>query len=233
MRVVEGPGAVQARGAVHVAVVAGGGPLSPQAVEAVIPGSYIVAADSGLDHAVASGLLPDVLVGDLDSISAAGRMWAYEHAAEIEEHEPDKDSTDTELAIARALQVLEISDLLLLSGSVGADERLDHFLGVLLALGNPSLAGLDSVRAVIASTQFRIVHPGHTITLDVEPGQQFSLLALHGPCTGVTVSGARWPLENATLTSSEARGLSNEASDTPATKSEVSVQTGVVTVVIP
>ncbi len=217
----------------QVVVVAGGGPLSPQAIDAIDDGAFIVAADSGLDHAVAAGLSPDVLVGDLDSISAAGRMWAYEHAAEIEEHGLDKDLTDTELAIARALQVPEVCDLVLLSGSASPDERLDHFLGIILALGHPSLAALDSVEAVIATTQFRILHAGHSVALDVEPGQQFSLLALHGACGGVTVSGARWPLENATLSASEARGLSNEASVAPDATTKVSVQTGVLTVVIP
>ncbi len=218
----------------QIVVVAGGGSLSPRAVEAVHDDSFVVAADSGLDHAVAGGLLPDVLVGDLDSISAAGRMWAYQHGAEIQEHEPDKDLTDTELAIARALQVPAASDLLLLCGSVSAsDERLDHLLGILLALGHPSLAALDSVRAVIGSTEFRVLQAGASAALDLEPGQQFSLLALHGACTGVNVVGARWPLANATLTASEARGLSNEASLTPENKTEVSVQTGVLTVVIP
>ncbi len=214
----------------QVVVVAGGGPLSPSAIEAVPHGSFIIAADSGLDHAVAAGLTPNVLVGDLDSISAAGRMWAYEHAATIEEHAPDKDLTDTELAIARALQVSEVTDVVLLSGSAAPEERLDHLFGIVLALGHPSLAALDSLSAVIGTTGFRMLHAGRTAIINLEPGQQFSLLALHGPCTGVDVSGARWPLVDATLTSTEARGLSNEASGTT---TQVSVKTGVVTVVIP
>jgi thiamine pyrophosphokinase len=65
--------------------------------------------------------------------------------------------------------------------------------------------------------------------LDAEPGQTFSLLALHGPCAGVTVSGARWPLTNAALTGTEARGVSNEATE----RTEVHVTSGVLTVVIP
>ena len=217
----------------QVVVVVGGGPLSPQAVDALDDGSFIVAADSGLDHAVAADLSPDVLVGDLDSISAAGRMWAYEHAAEIEEHALDKDLTDTELAIARALQVPDVHDLLLLSGSTAPDERLDHLLGIILALGHPSLARLDSVRAFIGTTLFQVLHADRTVTLELDHGQQFSLLALHGACDGVTVSGARWPLANTRLSATEARGLSNEAGVTPGAKTEVSVQTGVLTVVIP
>jgi thiamine pyrophosphokinase len=57
----------------------------------------------------------------------------------------------------------------------------------------------------------------------------FSLLALHGPCTGVTVTGARWPLADATLTGTEARGVSNEGTE----RTEVQGATGVLTVVMP
>ncbi len=217
-------------------VIVGGGPLTSQAievVEAVAADSYIVAADSGLDFAVEADLAPSALVGDLDSISAAGRMWAYEHAITFQEHSPDKDLTDTELALAHALEVPNVHELVLLSGSAGPDRRIDHLLGIILALGHPSLAALDTVRAVIGTTHFQLLHPGHTAVLTTEPGQQFSILAMHGPCTGVTISGARWPLADATLTATEARGLSNEAAVTPDTKPEVSVQTGVLTVVIP
>ncbi|CAN5561948.1 thiamine diphosphokinase [soil metagenome] len=217
-------------------VIVGGGPLTSQAievVEAVAADSYIVAADSGLDFAVEADLAPSALVGDLDSISAAGRMWAYEHAINIKEHAPDKDLTDTELALAHALKVPNVRELVLLSGSAGPERRIDHLLGIILALGHPSLAALDTVRAVIGTTHFQVLHPGHTALLTIEPGQQFSILAMHGPCTGVTISGARWPLADATLTATEARGLSNEANLTPDTNPEVSVQTGVLTVVIP
>ena len=52
----------------QVVVVIGGGALSPRAVTDVLPDATIIAADSGLDHAVAAGLRPTVLIGDLDSI---------------------------------------------------------------------------------------------------------------------------------------------------------------------
>ena len=86
----------------QVVVVIGGGPLSPLAVSNVVAEATIIAADSGLDHAVAAGLRPTVLVGDLDSISAHGKMWAYAHELEIDQHPVDKGATDTELALVRA-----------------------------------------------------------------------------------------------------------------------------------
>lgn len=215
---------------VQAVVVIGGGALTPRALDAVRNDAVIIAADSGLDHAVEAGLRPAVLVGDLDSISASGRMWAYAREVEIHEHPADKDATDTEIAIARALELPGIRQLLLIGGiDEDGERRLDHQLATILALGHSSLAGLGSVRAVLGDTELVVLHPGRRIVLDVESGQTFSLLALHGPCTGVNVSGARWPLVDASLLGTEARGVSNEATE----HTEVHVATGVLTVVVP
>ena len=215
---------------VQAVVVIGGGALSERAVAAIRPAAVVIAADSGMDHALAAGLRPSVLVGDLDSISAAGRMWAYAHEADIDEHPTDKDLTDTEIAIARAIAVDDVHHLLLIGGVDEAGERrLDHQLATILALGHPALGALHSVQAVLGDTALSIVHPGCHVVLDVEEGQLFSLLAMHGPCSGVTVTGARWPLTDATLTGTEARGVSNEAGD----RTDVHVAAGVLTVVTP
>lgn len=215
---------------VQVVVVIGGGPLSTRALAAVHEHAVVIAADSGLDHAVAAGLRPSLLVGDLDSISAAGRMWAYAHEAEIDEYPADKDLTDTEIALARALDVPGVWQVLLIGGvDESGERRLDHQLATMLALGHPALAAAHHVRAVLGHTELAMVHPGRQLLLEAEEGQLFSLLALHGQCTGVTVTGARWPLTDATLTGTEARGVSNEAGD----RTDISVGTGVLTVVIP
>ena len=210
----------------QVVVVVGGGAISPRAFDVIHPVATVIAADSGLDHAVASGLAPSRLVGDLDSVSAAGRMWAYAHGTVVDEYPAAKDLTDTELAIAAALEVPGI-DHLVVVGGVG--DRLDHLLGTLLALGHPALGGLAKVVAVIGDTEFDVVHSGHQVSIAVEPGQTFSLLALHGPCRGVTLTGAEWELDGADLSATEARGVSNTAKE----ETLITVTAGVVTVVIP
>src|ERR1043165_5934546 len=160
----------------QVVVVIGGGSLSPRAAAEVTPEDIIVAADSGLDHAVAAGLRPSILVGDLDSISAHGKMWAYAHELDIDEHDVDKDATDTELALARAASI-DATDLLVL-GAIG--DRFDHALGTVAALGSPQLARFETVRLVLDDADVHIVHPGHALDLDEPSNTQFSLLALHG-----------------------------------------------------
>jgi thiamine pyrophosphokinase len=212
----------------HVVVVIGGGDLTGRARRAageLDDGALIVAADGGLDHAVEAGLAPSVLVGDLDSITAAGTMWAYAHEVEIERHPDDKDATDTELALARAA-ASGCTDLLVLGG---AGDRLDHTLGTLVALGAPPLGGFRTVRAMLGDSEVHTVHAGRVASLALTVGTVFSLLPLHGACRGVTVTGARWPLDGADLPAGASLGVSNEAIDTV----RISVGQGVLTVVLP
>jgi thiamine pyrophosphokinase len=209
----------------QVVVVIGGGALSPRAVTDVLPHASIIAADSGLDHAVAAGLRPTILIGDLDSISAHGKMWAYAHELEIDQHPVDKAATDTELALARA--VATEADNLLVFGASG--DRFDHALGTLAALGNPALARFETIRLALDDNTMYVIHPGRSVTVDLPRNSSFSLLALHGECRGVEVSGARWPLIDATLEPWSTRGISNETTDLL----HVAVTTGILTLVVP
>ena len=213
-----------------VVIVTGAAPLDADAVAHIPTGTIVIAADGGLDHALAAGVVPAALVGDLDSVSPDGLAWAEAHAT-IERHDPAKDLTDTELALATAVELAgdeaPSTDLLLLGAAAG--DRLDHLLGTLLALGHPALAALATVRAVLGTTEVHTVHAGHTARPTLEPGQVFSVLALHGPCTGVRVRGAEWELVDADLSAHEARGVSNLAKEDVM----VTVGTGVLSVVIP
>jgi thiamine pyrophosphokinase len=209
----------------QVVVVIGGGPLLSAAIAEVSADATIIAADSGLDHAVAAGLRPTVLLGDLDSISAHGKMWAYAHEVEIDQHPVDKDATDTELALGRAASI-DATTLLVMGGT---GDRFDHTLGTIVALGNPILARFEAIRLLLDHVAIHVIHSGHSIALDLPLDSPFSLLALHGPCSGVQVAGARWPLVDASLDSSSTRGISNETTGLL----QVAVTHGVLTLVVP
>lgn len=209
----------------QVVVVIGGGPLSPQCLDEVRPEATVIAADSGLDHAVAAGLKPAVLIGDLDSISAHGKMWAYAHEVEIDQYPVDKDATDTDLALRRAATV-DATELLVL-GAPG--KRFDHALGTIAALGNPALARFETIQLLLDDMVVHVLHPGRSVSLDLPQSSFFSLLALHGPCRGVDVEGAQWPLAGASLEPSSTRGLSNLSTSLV----HVAVTDGVLTVVVP
>jgi thiamine pyrophosphokinase len=209
----------------QVVVVIGGGALSPRAVTDVLPDATIIAADSGLDHAVAAGLRPTILIGDLDSISAHGKMWAYAHELEIDQHPLDKGATDTELALLRAADTDAVN--LLVFGAAG--DRFDHALGTLAALGHPGLARFDTIRLALDDTEVHVMHPGRSVTIDLPQDTSFSLLALHGTCRGVQVTGARWPLVDASLEPWSTLGISNESTGLL----HVAVADGILTLVVP
>ena len=208
-----------------VVVVTGSAPLHPRALAAVPPAAYVVAADGGFDHARAAGLVPDLLVGDLDSISPAGLAWAVANI-QVERHPADKTCTDTELALALAARRSPDHVLLV----AGAGDRLDHALAALGALGAPALEGVAQVAGWWGSDHVRVARPGRPVTLEVAPGTTFSVLAAHGGCDGVTVTGARWPLTDATLGPLVGLGVSNEAS---APSVGVAVAVGIATVLVP
>lgn len=206
-----------------IAVVVGGGAVPRPDLEV----DGVIAADSGLDRALEAGLTPTVLVGDLDSISADGARWAREHGVPIEEHPADKDDTDTALALGHA--VASGHDRLLLLGPATID-RLDHQLGTIIALGAPGLARFEAITAQLGATVVHVLHPGRSIEPELPTGATFSLLALHGTCTGIEVSGARWPLHAAELKPARTLGISNESLGSGL---RIAVDDGVLTVVVP
>lgn len=213
-----------------IAVVSGGGPLDPSGLP-MTPGvttsfGAVVAADSGYDAAIDVGLRPTHLVGDLDSISPAGLDHAEQHGVAIHRHHPDKDRTDTALALELAVQ-LGADDLTVIGPAHTG--RLDHLLGWLAVLGDPTLRSCATVTACTAHATVHVVHPGRTLTLALDAGTTFSLLALHGDCAGVELTGATWELHDARLDATGSLGVSNTACG-PVT---VGVRDGVLTVVVP
>ena len=80
----------------------GGDAPHPTIVDTLPRDSFVIAADSGWEHAINSGFIPHVLVGDMDSISPSHLQQARELDVHIIEHHPDKDFTDFEIALALA-----------------------------------------------------------------------------------------------------------------------------------
>jgi thiamine pyrophosphokinase len=208
----------------RVVVVTGAAPLEPVAVARLGDADFIVAADGGLDHALAAGLRPHLLVGDLDSVSAAARDWAAGHA-ETAVHPTDKSRTDTELAIAVATD-RRPERLTLLAG---AGDRLDHTIAAVGALGGPSTEAIATVDGWWGAQRLLVVRPGRPVGFMSPPGTTFSVLALHGPCRGVTIAGARWPLTGADLDPVVGVGVSNQ---TAGGEVIVEVAAGVLTVIV-
>lgn len=191
----------------HAVVVVGGAPPDARAAARLGPADLVVAADSGYDHARRLGLAVDVLVGDLDSISAVGLEHARAAGVRIERHRPDKDATDTELALTLAVE-WGATRLTLVAGATS--DRFDHSLAVILALGHPMLAGRE-IDAWFGTTAVHALHGPTERRLATRAGEVVTLLAVGGPADGVATAGLRYPLHRERLDPTSSRGVSNEA----------------------
>ena len=180
-----------------VVVASGGGPA------VVVPGAgTVVAADGGLDRAAALGLEVDVVIGDLDSVSAELLAGAEAAGARVARHPEAKDATDLELALDEAVALGAARVLVVASD----DGRLDHLLGSLLLLGSASYAGIE-LDALVGEAVVHVVRG--TRTLAGEPGELVSLLAVGGPAARVVTEGLAYPLTGETLDPGSSRGISN------------------------
>jgi thiamine pyrophosphokinase len=206
-----------------VVVVAGGAPPEPEAVRAVPPSARVVAADRGLDHALALGLDVTVAVGDFDSASHEALAAARSAGIPVERHPAAKDATDLELALDTALALGPARILVL----AGVGERLDHLLSALLLLGAERYASVE-LDARIGRASVHVIRGERE--LDGAPGELVSLFALGGPAEGIRTEGLAYPLAGETLGPGSSRGVSNEL---VAESARVSVERGTLLAVRP
>lgn len=183
----------------------------------------VIAADSGWSHARAFGYVPQFLVGDLDSISAADLAEAHSLDTEIVQHSVDKDLTDTEIAVQLACS-LKYERIHVLSG--GGD-RFDHLVAMLHSL----VAHTEDVvvTAHVGPSFVHFVTPKQRFQTNCSPDTTVSLIPLGGPARGVRSEGLKWNLSRETLQSFASRGVSN---CTIADSFSLSLRTGVLAVFI-
>ncbi len=189
----------------HAIVVVGGSPPEAAALARIDEATIVVAADSGYDHARALGLAVDVLVGDLDSITPEGLAAAHAAGVLVEQHDPDKDATDTELALAVAV-TRGATRVTLLTGATG--DRLDHSLAVILSLTHPRLDGV-MVDAWVGTAALHALHGPAARQVPANQGETLTLLAIGGDAVGITTHGLRYPLLGESLGPASSRGVSN------------------------
>lgn len=205
-------------------IVVTGGDAPDRAHLADLPaGALVIAADSGIEHALAVGLHIDVAVGDFDSVSPEALQAAADAGAIVERHPEAKDETDLELAldaaVARGARRIHV-----LGGHGG---RLDHLLGNAVLLASPKYAAVGLV-AQMGDARVTVVRDEATLLGRRE--DLVTLLAVHGPAVGVITEGLLYPLRDEDLLPGSTRGVSNELTDTHAW---IRVRSGVLLAVQP
>ena len=113
------------------AILLGGDLVVTPRLRRQIAGARIIAADSGMKHASALGLMPELWVGDFDS---AGSELLLDYAlVPRQTHAADKDATDGEIAVSEALR-LGATEIVLIGGLGGESDHATAHLGMALHL---------------------------------------------------------------------------------------------------
>lgn len=196
----------------HAIVFAGGEVHASPATSTA--DTYVVAADSGYDHAMAAGVAVDLLIGDLDSISPDGRTHAETSAVSMQQHPAAKDATDLELALDAAVAA-GVSTIDLYGGEGGT---LAHLLGVASLISSDTYSDVE-IRWRTGHGDVFVVRPGTPLRVSPGTRRAVSLIA-PTDCTGVTTAGMEWTLDAEPLMRGESRGLSNRS-----IASEIAVET--------
>jgi len=184
-------------------VVANGELRHPERLmQSVDRADLVVAADGGANWLVSQGRPPDVLVGDMDSVSPGVLQALTESHRRLLRHSPRKDETDTELALLEvvAMGATHITVL----GALGG--RIDHTLANVQLLLMPQLKEIEA-RIFDGCSYLWIVGPEGKIRGKI--GDLVSLIPLGGSVGGITTEGLEYPLRDETLCLGAARGVSN------------------------
>lgn len=216
------------------AVVLSGTILDDSAVTTWLAGAdRLICADGGARHLRRMNLIPDLLIGDMDSISAEDKDWLASHHVPVQQFPAVKDETDAELAIRSAMTGLPEphgSHELLVAGAFGS--RPDHVLANQLLV------------ASLASEGWRFtLTDGRSWLFTLSGGQSLALQAKDFPAiplavsaipvtpetTGLTYQGLAYPLKDARLSLGSTLGVSNLICKFPV---KISLESGILLVII-
>ena len=171
---------------------------------------YLIAADGGSEHCRKLGLIPDVIIGDLDSLPPDRVSEWREKGVEILRHPCRKDQTDLELSLDLAQK--KGAEEILIFGALGL--RWDMTLANIMLLTSPALAG---IRVLLVDGPWEVftIRAEQEVVVRGQSGDILSLVPLSREASGITLRHLAYPLENETLTMGSARGVSNVLTDRP------------------
>jgi thiamine pyrophosphokinase len=190
---------------VRAAIFLNGAPDPERLIQAVADrADLVVAADGGARYALAAGIVPDLIVGDMDSLGEDLAREMEARGAKLERHPVRKDKMDGHLAVLAASErgATAADFLCAAGGKFGAVFALPHILLAAERLGMRSSVVADWGRMFVVEAGPRAVEGA--------VGDCVSVFPLAGPATGVTLEGMGYPLTDATLEPGDTLGFHNE-----------------------
>ncbi|GAB4265330.1 MAG: thiamine diphosphokinase [Candidatus Promineifilaceae bacterium] len=164
--------------------------------------SAVIAADGGTRYLYRLGHIPDVVIGDMDSLSLEQSRWLANGRTNMVHYPAEKDETDLELALQYATRHFD-EEILVFAGLGG---RIDQTLANIWLLAHPDWHG-RTVKLVTKGQHLWLVTDKTAI--HGQAGDTVSLLPLDGDVYITQATGLKWPLHNEMLLFGLSRGISN------------------------
>jgi thiamine pyrophosphokinase len=190
---------------VRAAIFLNGAPDPPDLLRRVAGwADLVVAANGGARYALDAGVIPDLVVGDMDSLGETAARELAGRGALLERYPIRKDKMDGHLAVlaARDRGAIAADLLCAAGGSYSALFALPH---IMLAAER---AGLRTT--LVAGWGRAFVLEAGARSVSGEPQDSVSVFPFAGPATGVTLEGFAYPLEDALLEIGDTLGFHNE-----------------------
>lgn len=192
-----------------------------QAEEIIRDNDIVICADGGAEYVLRCGIIPDILVGDLDSLKDETYKRLENTKCKVLRYPKEKDFTDTQLAVDYAVEA-GASEITML-GSIG--DRLDHSLANIFLLINLIK---KNIKACIINEKNIINIISSTIKLRGNIGDLLSLIPIGGDAFGVYTDGLKYKLSGANIVSGDPIGISNVFSKEEV---EISIESGLLLVI--
>lgn len=171
-----------------------------------IDNSLKIVVDGALELTHRLGIAPDYIVGDFDTVNQ--KLLEFYDKERILRHSPEKDQTDTELAVETA--IAENCTEIIFLGATGS--RLDHSLANIFLLEHLLEQGVSAV-IQDASNRLYLKKNSFTVKKDGVFGKYFSLLPLTEKVEHVTLTGFKYPVQDLTFYRQYTLGVSNEITE--------------------
>lgn len=166
----------------------------------------VICADGGARHLEVAGMVPTLIVGDMDSLDQVSQSRYESMGVRIIRHPKEKNETDTELALREAFEMMPSE--VWIWGALG--HRIDHILANISLLVRGIRNGIE-VRLI--DTWCEVFLVTKRTVLDGEVGQTVSLFSFGGEVSGITLTGFEYPLTKALMEVGSPYGISNRLTE--------------------
>ena len=164
---------------------------------------YIICADGGANHIYNMDMMPNYIIGDLDSIKQNIVDYYKNCNVKFEQFPSKKNETDSELCIYLA-DKLNTKELHLI-GALGG--RIDHTLANINLLYY--IRSMNIIPKIICENEEMYIAINEEIIVDGKKGDTISVIPINGDAKGVTLYNLEYPLNDYCMKFSVPLGISN------------------------